>query len=177
MPAYHINISLRFQSSFQPALTTGTERVTCFPRQGIVSLNSTKALFKETAMTPVSCHLTFYLYMWEAHWDILMAPPLLMSSSPSSFIFIFNCIRQLRKKSWDNWAFVYACVRMRVCLWVCHRKCSLKESTQKRKMALNDWGETEKTCYTWKGRELDCVRRKLCFWDSKMIEFYSLRES
>lgn len=144
MPAYHINISLRFQSSFQPALTTGTERVTCFPRQGIVSLNLTEALFKEIAVTPASRHSTFSLSMWEAHWDFLMAPPLLMSSSPSSFIFIFNCIRQLRKENWDNWAFVYACARMRGCPCMFHRKCSLKESTQKRKMALNDWGETEK---------------------------------
>ena len=116
----HINISLRFQSSFQPALTTGTEHVTCFPRRGIVSLNLTEALFKEVAVTPVSCHSTFYLYMWEAHWDILMAPPLLMTSSPSSFIFIFNCKRQLRKKkkkkTGDNWAFVYACARMRLCV-------------------------------------------------------------
>ena len=142
----HINISLRFQSSFQPALTTGTEHVTCFPRRGIVSLDLTEALFKEVAVTPVSCHSTFYLYMWEAHWDILMAPPLLMTSSPSSFIFIFNCLRQHRKKKKKPEITGPLCTRVRACACAsaCHRKCSLRESAQKRKMALSGWGETEK---------------------------------
>lgn len=105
---------------FNPHSSQPSPQEQSFPRQGIVSLNLTEALFKEVAVTPVSCHSTFYLFMWEAHWDILMAPPLLMTSSPSSFIFIFNCIRQLRKKkkNGDNWAFVYACARMRVCLSV-----------------------------------------------------------
>lgn len=158
--------------SSQPS-PTGTEHVTCFPRQGIVSLNLTKALFKEVAVTPLSCHSTFYLCMWEAHWDILMAPPLLMTSSPSSFIFIFNCIRQLRKKkNWDNWAFVYACARMRMCLCVSQEmqfERKYPEEENGSEWLRGDW----KTRYTWKGKELDCVRRKLCFWDSKMIEFYS----
>ena len=136
-----------------------------FPKQGIVSLSLTKALFKEVTMTPVSCHSNFYLCMWEAHWDILMVPPLLMSSSPSSFIYIFNCIRRLRKIEIIEplcvcvcvCVRVCVCVHMRACLCVCHRKCNLKESTQERKMALNDWGEIEK--FTIHGK--DCVRRKM----------------
>lgn len=133
----HINISFRFRITFTPALTIGVCYM-CFLKQGIVSLSLTKVLFKEVAMTPISHPSIFWLHVWEAHWDIPMVPPLLMSSSPSSCIYIFNCIRWHRKT--DDWAFV--CVHAPMPLCVCHRKCSLKESTPKKKMALNDWRET-----------------------------------
>ena len=169
-PLIHINISLKFQSPFQPALTIGAEHVTCFLKQGIVSLSLTKALFKEVAMTPMSCHSNFSLYMWEAHWDILMVPPLLMSSSPSSFIYIFNCIRRLRKTEITEPLCV--CAHMRVCLCVSQEmqfERKYPEEENGLEWLRGDW----KTYYTWKGRELDCVRRKICFWDSKRIELYS----
>ena len=133
---------------FNPHSSQPSPQEQSFPRQGIVSLNLTEALFKEVAVTPVSCHSTFCLFMWEAHWDILMAPPLLMTSSPSSFIFIFNCIRQLRKKKKKKEITGPLCTRVRACACAsaCHRKCSLKEKCPEEENGFEWLRRDWKTC-------------------------------
>jgi hypothetical protein len=77
-----------------------------------------------------------------------MAPPLLMSSSQSSLIYIFNCVRRLRETE------ITESLCVCVCVCVCASVCVSQEMQFERKYpeeenSLEQLGVVHRTYYLW----------------------------